>query len=100
MHAYMVCFITQEIVKDLQNEVRKIKLVITEKNKEMQNKNNKKEELINKNNELLLKIKEHSLEIKKLQDIFKQAKTRVSSNKDLLTISFQYNIIITGTRVL
>lgn len=56
----------------------------------MQKKNNRKEELINKNNELQLKIKEYTHEIKKLEGVFKQAKTKVSSSHDSLATSFQY----------
>ncbi|XP_018575857.1 structural maintenance of chromosomes protein 2-like [Anoplophora glabripennis] len=65
-----------EMVMSLQNEVKKIKYIIAEKNKDIQKKNNEKEELIGKNNELHLQIKEHTNEIKKLQDTFNQAKAK------------------------
>ncbi|KAJ8926989.1 hypothetical protein NQ314_020550, partial [Rhamnusium bicolor] len=66
----------RETVKKLQNEVKKAKNVIPKKNKEIQKKNNKKEDLITKNNELQLKIKEFAHELKKLQDICKQSKSK------------------------
>nr|XP_023023013.1 structural maintenance of chromosomes protein 2 [Leptinotarsa decemlineata] len=65
-----------ELVKNLQDEVKKAKTLIAEKNKNIEKNNRKREELLAKNNEIQLKIKEHNHEIKKLEDNLKNCKIR------------------------
>lgn len=61
----------------MQNQVRKAKNTIAERNKDIQKKHNKKEELLFKNNDIRLKIKEHSHEITKLEDNYNNAQIKV-----------------------
>lgn len=63
----------------MQNQVKKAKSAIAERNSDIEKKNNKIEELLAKNNDIELKIKEHSHEIKKLEDHYKNAQNRVQS---------------------
>ncbi|KAJ8909553.1 hypothetical protein NQ315_003567 [Exocentrus adspersus] len=65
-----------ETVSCLQNEIKRTKNIISEKNKEVQKKSLQKEELTAKNNENQIKIKECVHKLKKLEDNYNQAKAK------------------------
>lgn len=89
----MIVFLLQEIVKDLQSQIKTKKAGIATQNKEIKGITQKKEQLLASNADIELEIKELEHQIAKMKSEAAGCEDKVSENIGSKVILFMYKIV-------